>query len=89
MKSSESDAQLAKTSLSEIFKQQIKECDPVTTVRILKIFKRIERMVGDLDRYSLDVGKMTMKVKVGGGLSVVVQALPHEDKIVVKKILWR
>lgn len=74
---------------SELFKQQIKEFDAVTTVRILKTFKRIERMVDDLDQYSLDVGKMTMKVKVGGSLSVVVQALPHEDKIVVKKILRR
>ncbi len=80
---------MAKTSLSEIFKQQIKEFDPVTTVRILRTFKRIERLVDDLVRYSLDVGKMTMKVKVGGGLSVVVQVLPHEDKIVVKKILRR
>lgn len=80
---------MTKTSLSEIFKQQIKELDPVSTVKILKIFKRIERMMGDLDRYSLDVRKMTMSVKVGGGLSVVVQALPHEDKIVVKKILRR
>ena len=37
--------------------------------------------------YSLDVGKMTMKAKVGGGLSVAVMAFPPKSKIVVKKML--
>ena len=44
-------------------------------------------MVDDLGQYSLDVAKMTMKVKVGGGSAVVVKALPHESKVVVKKII--
>ena len=79
---------MAKTSLSEIFKKQIHANDRVTSVKILKTFKRIERMVDDLaGQYSLDVRKMTMRVKVGGGLTVVVVAFPTEDRIVVKKIL--
>lgn len=44
-------------------------------------------MVDDTSQYSLDVGKMTMRVKVGGGLAVVVMVLPRESKIVVKKII--
>ena len=78
---------MAKTSLSNVFKKQVKETDSVTAVKILKAFKRIELMVDNLDRYSLDVGKMTMIVKVGGGMAVVVKVLPRENKLVVKKII--
>ena len=78
---------MAKTSLSNVFKKQVKETDPVTAVKILKAFKRIELMVDNLDRYSLDVGKMTMIVTVGGGTAVVVKVLPRENKLIVKKII--
>ena len=78
---------MAKTSLSELFKRQIKAQDRVTGIKILKTFRRIERMVDDMSQYSLDVGKMTMRVKVGGGLAVVVMVLPRENKLIIKKII--
>ena len=43
-------------------------------------------MVDDMDHYSLDVVRMTLRVKMGS-LSVVIKALPGDDKVIVQKIL--
>ena len=70
---------------SNVFKKQVKEADSATAVKIPKDFKRIELVVDNLGRHSLDVGKMTMIAKIGGGMAVVVKVLPRENEPIVKK----
>lgn len=68
-----------------MFLRNRSEADSATAVKIPKDFKRIELVVDNLGRHSLDVGKMTMIAKVGGGMAVVVKVLPRENEPIVKK----
>ena len=78
--------QMSKVSLSNLFNKQISSIDKIETIRITRSFKRIERMIDGLKAYNLDVTKMTLKVRVGKKLSVVVMVIPP-SKIIAKKIV--
>ena len=73
-------------SLSNLFNEQIESIDKIDAVRIASSIKRIGRLLGGLDQYSLDVAQMTLKVRVGKKLAVVVKAIPP-NKIIAKKIV--
>lgn len=82
----ESETHVTRVSLSRLFKKQIRDVDKVDSARIAGMIKRIVSMVDDMDHYSLDVVRMTLRVKMGS-LSVVIKALPGDDKVIVQKIL--
>lgn len=73
-------------SLSDLFNSQIESVGKIDAVRIAASIKRVGRMIDGLDHYSLDVTQMTLKVRVGKRLAVVVKAIPP-SKIIAKKIV--
>lgn len=73
-------------SLSDLFNSQIESVGKIDAVRIAASIKRVGRMIDGLDHYSLDVAQMTLKVRVGKRLGVVVKAIPP-NKIIAKKIV--
>ena len=77
---------MTRVSLSQLFKEQVRGVDKIDSARIASMIKRTVLMVDGMDKYSLDVTRMTLKVKVGS-LAVVIKTLPSDNKIIVKKIL--
>ena len=73
-------------SLSALFNKQIKSVDKIEAVRVTNSFRRIARMIDGLQEYNLDVTQMTLKIKVGRNLAVVVKVIPS-DTIIAKKIV--
>ena len=74
-------------SLSNLFNKQLESVDKIEALRTASLIRRIGRMIDGLGQYNLDVTQMTLKVKVGKKLAVVVKAMPSRNKIIAKKIV--
>ena len=61
----------------------------INRIRITRSFKRVERMILDLERHGFDIEQMNIRIKIIDNIRVIFKVMPQQDKIIVKKILFQ
>ncbi len=82
---------MSEISLSKLFKEQIHDqrLSKLESVKVTQSFKRAERITADLRQNGFGVDRMQITVKITNRIRVVFKIIPEEDKIIVKRILFR
>ena len=78
---------MAEISLSKLFKSQIHNLPKIESIKITRSFRRVERMVEDMQNHGFAIEQMNIRIRITQDTTVVCKVLPGKEKIIVKKIL--